>query len=138
MNKKIVFGISVILNIILALVFVAAAAGAAEELKFNYVEDDTITPDNIRSNLERENYGVAAALSRPVRGGALVADGYTDYYMLGEYADLLFLKEIFTEAGNNDTARACEKRLDEIRDKMPDFGSLFDKIEWSAKRAIAE
>ena len=138
MNKKTVFVISIIVNIILALTFVAAAVGAGEEIKFNYVEEDTIMPDNIRSNLERENYGVAAALSHPIRGGAVVADEYTDYYMLGEYADLLFLKEIFTEAGNAQTAQNCVERLDEIKHGMPDYGSLFDKIEWSAENAISK
>ena len=136
MNKKVVFVISIIMNIILALVFIAAAAGAAEELKFNYVEEDTITPDTIRSNLERENYGVAASLSHPIRGGAVVADEYRDYYMLGEYADLLFLKEIFEEARNTQTVKECEERLADIRKRMPDYGSLFDKIEWSEQKAI--
>ena len=74
MNKKTVLVISIVVNIILALIFVAAAAGAAEELEFTYVEEGTITPDTIRSNLERENYGVAAALSHPIRGGAVVRD----------------------------------------------------------------
>lgn len=136
MNKKTVFVISIIVNIILALVFIVAAAGAIEELKFNYVEDDTITPDNIRSNLERENYGVAATLSRPIRGGAVVADEYMDYYMLGEYADLLFLKEISAKAQNTQTVKSFEERLDEIQKRMPDYGSIFDKIEWSAGNAI--
>ncbi|MCR5831074.1 MAG: hypothetical protein K6G67_02900 [Lachnospiraceae bacterium] len=136
MNKKTIFGISIALNIILALVFVVTAKRAGEELEFNYVEEDTIAPDTIRSNLERENYGVAAAVSHPIRGGAEVADEYVDYYMLGEYADLLFLKEIFAEAGNTQTLETCRERLGEIRNKMPDYGSLFDKIEWSAQNAI--
>ena len=135
MNKKIIFVISVIINVILALVFIAAAAGAAEELKFSYVEDDTITPDIIRSNLERENYGVAAAFSHPIRGGAVIEDEYMDYYMLGEYADLLFLREIFEEAGNVQTVKSCTERLDEIKKRMPDYGGIIEKIEWSAENA---
>ena len=120
MNRKTVLIISIVVNIILALVFVAAAAGAAEELEFSYVEEDTITPDTIRSNLERENYGVAASLSHPIRGGAVIADEYKEYYMLGEYADLLFLKEIFKEAQNTQTAQSCEQRLDEIKNMLPE------------------
>ena len=138
MNKKIVLGISVAVNIILAVIFALAAAQAHSEIEFNYVEEDTITPDVIRSNLERENYGVAAVYSRPIRGGAVIADEYTDYYKLGEYADLLFLKEVYSEAGNTGTADDCVKRLDEIRSGMPDYGSIFDRIEWSAKNAIRE
>jgi len=135
-NKKAVLIISIIVNIILALVFIIAAVGASAELKFNYVEDDTIAPDTIRSNLERENYGVAASVSRPIRIGAVVADEYMDYYMLGEYADLLFAKEIYEQAGNTQTLKECTGRLEEIRNKMPDYGSLFDKIDWSAQNAI--
>ena len=61
-----------------------------------------------------------------------------DYYMLGEYADLLFLKKVFAEAGNTKTVNDFENRLNEIRAKMPEYGSLFDKIELSAKNAIPE
>ncbi len=136
MNKKTVFVVSVIVNILLAIAFVVVAVGAAAELEFNYVEEDTITPDTIRSNLERENYGVCACLSRPIRGGAVVKDEYRDYYMLGEYADLLFLKEIYVKADNTKTVNSCDRRLEEIRNEMPDYGSIFDKIDWSATNAI--
>lgn len=138
MNKKVILGISVAVNIILAAVFLVKAMQAADELKFNYVEIDTITPDSLRMYLERENYGVAAGLSHPIRGGAEIAEEDMDYYMLGEYADLLFLKEIFAEAGNTETVRNFEDRIGEIRAKMPDYGSLFDKIDYSAQNAIAE
>ena len=137
-NKNVIFIISVIVNIILAVLFLAAAAEAVRELKFSYVEEDTIRPDNIRSYLERENYGVAASLSHPIRGGAEVAAEDRDYYMLGEYADLLFLREIFAEAGNTETEHAFNERLDEIRSEMPDYGSLFDKIDLSAENAVRE
>lgn len=137
-KKKIVLIISIVVNIILALVFIVAVIGAADELKFNYVEEDTIAPDTIRSNLERENYGVAASVSHPIRGGAVVADEYKDYYMLGEYADLMFLKEIFNKAGNTKTAEECEKRIGQIRNEMKDYGSIFDKIDQSAEKSLAE
>ena len=136
MNKKTVFIISIIVNIILALVFVLTAAAAGDQLKFNYVEEDTITPDSLRMYLERENYGVAASLSHPVRGGADITVQDMDYYMLGEYADLLFLKEIFKESGNSSTAENCADRLNEIRSKMSDYGVVFDKMEQSAQNAI--
>ena len=137
-NKKVIFGVSVAVNIILALVLLVAAVKAGAELKFNYVEIDTITPDTLRSNLERENYGVVASLSRPIRGGAEIAEGDLDYYRLGEYADLLFMKEIYAEAGNAVTVLSCEDRLAEIRAEMPDYGSLFDKIDLSAENAKRE
>ena len=138
MKKQIIFGISVVVNIILAIIFISLAGGASEELRFAYVERDTIRPDTIRSYLNWENYGVAASLSQSIRGGAEIEEEYMDYYMLGEYADLLFLKEIFAEAGNTDMLTGCEKRLEEIRLAMPDYGSLFDKIDISAKNALPE
>ena len=138
MKKRIVLGISLVVNIILAIIFISLAGGASEELRFAYVERDTIRPDTIRSYLNWENYGVAASLSQSIRGGAEIEEEYMDYYMLGEYADLLFLKEIFAEAGNTETLNACEVRLKEIRSQMPDYGSLFDKIDHSAKNAISE
>ncbi len=127
-----------VVNIILFCVFIVLIMGAARELKFNYVEEDTLTPNNLRNYLEWENYGVVADLSRPFRGGAEVAEQYRDYYMLGEYADLLFLKEIFVETQNTETVNTFEKRLEEIRSQMPEYGSIFEKIEWSAKHALPE
>ena len=58
--------------------------------------------------------------------------------MLGEYADLLFLKEIFAEAGNTETLNSCEERLAQIRSEMSDYGSLFDKIDYSAEKLRPE
>ena len=138
MNKKTVFVISLAVNIILAFVLMFAVSGAIDELQFNFVEEDTIRPDSLRMYLDMENYGVAATLSHPIRGGAEIEEEYMDNYMLGEYADLMFLKEIFAEAGNTDMLTDCEKRLEEIRSAMPDYGSLFDKIDISAKNALPE
>ena len=138
MNKRVIFIISVVVNIILAVIFVFAAGKAGEELKFNYVEEDTIRPDTLRMYIEMENYGVAASLSHPIRGGAAIAKEDTEYYMLGEYADLLFLKEVFNETGNEATAKSCEERLDEIRTELSDYGSVLDKIEQSVGTAVSE
>ena len=49
MTKKVVFGISVAVNIILAIVLLALIPGAVSELHFEYVEQETIRPDSIRS-----------------------------------------------------------------------------------------
>ena len=136
MNKKTLFLISIAVNIILALVLVIVGTGAVGQLQFNYVEEDTIRPDSLRSYLDRENYGVAASLSHPIRGGAEVDPEDLDYYRLGEYADLLFLKEIFKEAGNDATVENFEQKLSKIREEMPEYGILFDKIEESAKNAL--
>ena len=138
MTKKLIYRITLIVNIILAVVFVVTLISAVENLKFEYVEQDTIRPDSLSMYLDMENYGVVASLSHPIRGGAEVAEEYEDYYRLGEYADTLFLKEIFAKAGNEDTLAECEKRLAAIRNEMPDNGKLFDKMDQSAKKAVME
>ena len=138
MTKKTILRISIIINIILATVFVVSLPGAMGALVFEYVEQDTIRPDTLRKYLERENYGTVAALSRPIRGGAEVSDTDADYYQLGEYAELLFLKEVYAKAGNADSAKACEDRLSEIRKEMPEYGSVLDKIELSVENAVKE
>ena len=138
MTKKTILRISIIINIILATVFVVSLPGAMGALVFEYVEQDTIRPDTLRKNLERENYGTVAALSRPIRGGAEVSDTDADYYKLGEYAELLLLKEVYAKAGNADSAEACEDRISEIRKEMPEYGSVLDKIELSVENAVKE
>ena len=138
MTKRVIVIISVIVNLILAAVFIITLTGAMEKLHFEYVEQDTIRPDSLRSYLDRENYGVVASLSHPIRGGAEVAEEYEDYYRLGEYADLMFLKEVFAKAGNEDTLAECEDRLAGIRKEMPDYGILFDKIDQSVEKAVME
>ena len=138
MTKKTILSISIIVNIILATVFAVSLPGAMGELVYEYVEQDTIRPDTIRKYLEWENYGTVAALSRPIRGGAEVADTDADYYKLGEYAELLFLKEVYERAGNADSAKACEDRISEIRREMPEYGALLDKIDLSVANAVKE
>ena len=138
MTKKTILRISIIINIILATVFVVSLPGAMGALVFEYVEQDTIRPDTLRKYLEWENYGTVAALSRPIRGGAEVSDTDADYYKLGEYAELLFLKEVYERAGNADSAKACEDRISEIRKEMPEYGSVLDKIELSVENAVKE
>ena len=138
MTKKTILSISIIVNIILTTVFAVSLPGAMGELVYEYVEQDTIRPDTIRKYLEWENYGTVAALSRPIRGGAEVADTDADYYKLGEYAELLFLKEVYKRAGNADSAEACEDRISEIRREMPEYGALLDKIDLSVANAVKE
>ena len=138
MTKKTILSISIIVNIILATVFAVSLPGAMGELVYEYVEQDTIRPDTIRKYLEWENYGTVAALSRPIRGGAEVADTDADYYKLGEYAELLFLKEVYERAGNADSAEACEDRISEIRKEMPEYGAVLDKIDLSVANAVKE
>ncbi|MBR6365262.1 MAG: hypothetical protein IKS10_04075 [Lachnospiraceae bacterium] len=138
MTKKVILGISILINLVLAYFLIQGVIDAREELKFEYVEQETLRPDSLRMYLERENYGVAASLSHPIRGGAEIDELDEDYYLLGEYADTLFLKAIFEKSGDTATATACDQRLAEIREKMPAYSELLDKIEESVKKTIRE
>lgn len=136
MTKKLIFRISIAVNIILAIVFVFTLPKAVESLNFEYVEQDTIRPDTLRAYLERENYGTVAALSRAIRGGAEIDPRDEDYYRLGEYGELLFLKEVYDRAGNLETLKEAEDWMENIRNRMPEYDAVFDKIDQSAANAV--
>ncbi|MBO7515440.1 MAG: hypothetical protein J6T47_07455, partial [Lachnospiraceae bacterium] len=112
--------------------------GAADELKFAYVERDTITPRDLQMYLDMENYGTAASLARSIRAGAEVEKEDADYYYLGEYAEVLFLKALFEESGNTASVNACEKRMKEIEENMPEYSGILEKIRWSVDQALGE
>lgn len=134
MIKKVILTVSILVNLLLAIGLVSLLPQALEKLHFSYIEKDSIRPESISNYLEWQNYGTAAALSRPIRGGARVFEEDADYYRLGEYAELLFLKEVFKKAENGDTAEKCENRMTQIRSEMPDYGSIFDKIDQSCPK----
>lgn len=138
MSKKIILRISIAVNIILGIFFVMQFKDALEKLKFNYVEKDAMHADSIRDYLDREDYGTAAHLARPVRGGEEVATEDKDFYLLGEYTELLFFKEVFAKSGNDKTKAEFEERLADIRKEIPEYNSVFDKIDLSVKKAVKE
>ena len=138
MNKKVILVISVIVNIILGIVFIALLTKVYSELSFEYVEQETIEPDSIRMYLERDEYGVAASLSHFIRGGAEIEDKYKDYYILGEYTDLLFQKEIFERSGNKTMTEKCETRMEEIRKEMSMYKDMLGKMDESVAKVIRE
>lgn len=138
MNKDKIFGISIIVNILLAIIIFGLLADASHKIKYDYVREERIEEESLQSALDEGSYGVAAATSHSIRGGAKIPKEYEDYYRLGEYTDLLFLKEVFTKAGNTDTVTMCENRISKIREEMSDYGVLFDKIDQSVDKAIRE
>ena len=135
MTKKMIFKISIVVNILLVIALVITLPGALDSLNFEYVEQETIRPDTIRSYLGRENYGTAASLSREIRGGAKIDQQY-EVYRLGEYAELLFLKEVYEKAGNIGSAKNAEDRINAIRSQMSEYNTVFDKIDKSAANAV--
>ena len=138
MIKKVIFGISVIVNILLGCVFFYLLPEAMSELGEEYMEQDTLRSDTIVDYLEWERYGTVAFLSRSIRAGAKIGENEEDYYRLGEYAELLFLREIYAGEGNTDREDACTDRAMQIREEMPDYAEIFDRIDRSAADAVVE
>ena len=138
MTKKILLAVSIVVNLVLAVFLVINIMGAADKLKFAYVERDTITPRDLRMYLDMQNYGTAASLARQIRIGAEVEKEDADYYYLGEYAEVLFLKALFEESGNTESVNACEKRMKEIEENMPEYSGILEKIRWSVDQALGE
>ena len=136
MIKKAVFVITIIANIFLAAGFVFALSNAIDELKFEFVEEDTLLPDTIRMYINSENYGTVASRSRMIRAGAKISGSDIDQFRMGEYAELLFLKEVFDRAQNTDSVKTCEERIAEIRKEMPGYADVLDKIDLSVENAV--
>ncbi len=138
MNRKIIFRSLTAVNIILGIWLIISVIGAVNELNLQYVEADSHTPRSLVMYLEREEYGVAAGLARPVRGGELITGENEDYYRIGEYAELSFLKEIYVKKGATETVAIYENRLASLRDRLPEYASIFDKIDTSVINSIKE
>ena len=136
MSNKI-FGLSVIINIILAIAIIALASDTYNKMQFSLVREKSMGPEVIMSGLDRENYGVVARFARPIRGEAEIYDKDKDLYMIGEYADVLFNKEIFENSGDTDSCKAMADRAARIRSEMPDYSVIFDKIDYSVEHAVA-
>lgn len=135
--KSKIFGISAVINIILGICLITTIPEMLSELYEEYAEKDS--GSNYTGYLERENYGTMAHLvGRSNRVGAQVSEENKDYYRFGEYADLIFMKEVFEKAGNTDTAEAFEARISEIRREMPEQSDVLDKIDQSEKNALRE
>lgn len=138
MNKRTIFSISIIVNIILCMFFLFLLMDSYKAIYYDYLTRDTIEQNALKNNIEQECYGITAYRSRSIRVGAEIPKEVQDYYVIGEYADLLFLKEIHKRTQNNDTANDFESRLHEIRNEMPEYKSIFDSIDKSVKKSVKE
>ena len=54
--------------------------------------------------------------------------------MIGEYADIIFLKNVYEKTGDTGTCDSMEKRAAEIRSELPDYAVIFDKIDHSIEK----
>lgn len=138
MNKIPIFYVIVALDIFLGIVFLAELLDASRELAWTYYEKPGIRPDTILSNLDQERYGDVAVLARSGRVGAEVKDEHRDLYLMGEYADLLFMERTFAAKGDEEAAKRCADRRAEIRSIISEYGAVLDKMDASIEDAVKE
>ena len=135
MNKDKFLGISVVINILLVIILMGLIVSTVDKLRFSYIRESSIGTDVLISSLDMENYGVMARFSHPIRGGADIPSDDKDLYMIGEYADIIFLKNVYEKTGDTGTCDSMEKRAAEIRSELPDYAVIFDKIDQSIEKA---
>ena len=138
MNKKMIFTILLVVDVILAVVLIINLAGVSEELSRTYYGKDASTASSLLMYLDRENYGTVAVLARSYRVGAEVDEADEDLYRLGEYGELSFLERINAGSGEDELVRDYEKRRAEIRDAIPGYKAVLDKMDLSIDKAIME
>lgn len=138
MNKKTILGILIVLNVLLGVVFLKKLGDASEELAWVYFERGNMASDSILKYLDWENYGDVAVMSRSVRVGAKVNDEDRDFYLLGEYADMLYQEKVFAAKGDADAAKRCAERCVDIRAALPKYAVVMDKMDQGIENAIRE
>lgn len=138
MNKKVILCVMMVLNVVLGIVFFGKLVDASRELTWAYFEQGEIRPSTILSNLDQERYGDVAVLARSGRVGGEVKDEHRDLYLLGEYADLLFLEKTFAAKGDDEAAKRCADRRAEIRSEIAEYGVVLDKMDDSIVNAVRE
>ncbi|MBE5870698.1 MAG: hypothetical protein E7294_05515 [Lachnospiraceae bacterium] len=140
MNKKVIFRISVLLNGILAVVLVISMAHAMKEIDRNKENHSLWRMANIlmEDKVEEQAYGWLGAQTRPSRYGAKEYPNNRNYYRLGEYADLLFFREVYQAGGEKEQAADCGERINELKEELSGQSAVLDKIEQSVQKALKE
>lgn len=136
MNKKNILGVLIVLDILLAMVFFVKLIAASEELAWVYYEKGSMVSSDILKYLDWESYGEVAVMTRAGRVGAKVKDENLDLYLLGEYADMLYQGKIFEAKGDEEAAKRCAGRCTDIRAAIPEYVTVFEKMDQSIENAI--
>ena len=133
MIKKVIFGITILLNLILLIVLVLTIMKAVNEATLSFDEDalTEVTDSTVKKELEYGNFGYVGAKTRPWRYGAQGQDGSEDLYKLGEYTDRLFFREFYEAAGDGHSAESSDRRLEELRNELSEYESILDKMDES-------
>ena len=67
MNKRTIFSISIIVNIILCMFFLFLLMDSYKAIYYDYLTRDTIEQNALKNNIEQECYGITAYRSRSIR-----------------------------------------------------------------------
>ena len=129
-----VFITDIVLGIVLASLLIANLINLSKSEVFQ--KDGT--PEYILSSIEREDYGSAGIESRKMRLGIKIDEPMQEFYKVGSYADLMFWERIYAESGSEDTAEDCRKKYDEIRNTLPEYEKVYDKIDGTLEKSVTK
>ena len=125
-----------ITDIILGIVFVSLLISTLSNLSKSEVVQKDATRDYILDYIEREDYGTAGIESRKMRLGEKIDEPMQEFYMVGSYADLMFWERIYAKSGSEAAAEDCRLRCEEIRNSLPEYGNVFEKIGDTLEKAV--
>ena len=127
-----------IIDIILGIVFISLLISTLSNLSKSQVIQNKGTSEYIIKYIEREDYGTAGIVSRAMRLGTEVDEPMQEFYMVGSYADLMFWEKIYAESGSDHTAEDCRKQYEEIKNTLPEYKKVFEKIDDTLEKAVAK
>ena len=127
-----------ITDIILGIIFIGLLISTLSNISKSEVVRKKGTNDYILDSIERDDYGTAGIMSRKMRLGEEIDEPMQEFYMVGSYADLMFWEKIYAEGGNESTAEDCRRQCEEIRNTLPEYEKVFEKIDDTLKIAGAK
>ena len=125
-----------ITDIILGIVFISLLISTLSNISRSEVVQKDGTSEYILDHIEREDYGTAGIESRKMRLGEKIDEPMQEFYMVGSYADLMFWEKIYAESGSELTAEDLRKQYEEIKDTLPEYNNVFEKIDDTLEKAV--
>ena len=125
-----------IMDIVLGIAFVVLLLTTLSNISKSKFFRNEGTREYILKEIEREDYGAAGIESRAMRRGANIDEPMQEFYMVGSYADLMFWERIYAESGSEAAAEECRLRCEEIRNSLPEYGNVFEKIDDRLETAV--
>ena len=127
-----------IADLVLGMAFILLAFTTLSNLSKSQIFQKRRTSDYILDELEIEDYGSAAIISRRMRLGAEIDEPMKEFYMVGSYGDLMFWEKIYAESGNEATAEDYRKQCEEIRNSLPEYEKIYKRIDDKLEKATTK